>query len=82
MHAKAHGCVQARFEVGEADPRLPAGPLRARPGTYNAWIRFSSGNTLVQSDSVRDARGFALKVMGVPGEKLLPAEKDATRRTS
>jgi catalase len=76
VHSKAHGCVQARFEVGELEPRLRHG-LFASAGTYDAWLRFSSGDTHVQSDGVRDARGFALKVMGVPGEKLLPAEKDA-----
>ena len=77
VHSKAHGCVKARFDVAEADPRLRHG-LFAHAGSYDAWLRFSSGNTLVQSDGIRDARGFALKVMGVPGEKLLPAEKDAT----
>jgi catalase len=76
VHSKAHGCVKARFEVGDLEPRLRHG-LFARPGTYDAWLRLSSGDTHVQSDLVRDARGFALKVMGVPGEKLLPAEKDA-----
>ena len=77
VHSKAHGCVKARLHVGELEPRLRHG-LFARAGSYDAWLRFSSGNTLVQSDGIRDARGFALKVMGVPGEKLLPAEKDAT----
>jgi Catalase len=75
VHSKAHGCVKARFEVGDLEPRLRHG-LFARSGTYDAWLRLSSGDTHVQSDLVRDARGFALKVMGVPGEKLLPAEKD------
>jgi hypothetical protein len=76
VHSKAHGCVKARVEVGELEPRLRHG-LFARAGAYDAWLRFSSGDTHVQSDEIRDARGFALKVMGVPGEKLLPAEKDA-----
>jgi hypothetical protein len=76
VHSKAHGCVKATFEVGELEPRLRHG-LFAQAGTYEAWVRFSSGDTHVQSDLARDARGFALKVMGVPGEKLLPAEKDA-----
>jgi hypothetical protein len=76
VHSKAHGCVKARFEVGELEPRLRHG-LFAQAGSYDAWLRFSSGNTRVQSDEIRDARGFALKVMGVAGEKLLPAEKDA-----
>lgn len=77
VHSKAHGCVQARFEVGELEPRLRHG-LFARAGSYEAWLRLSSGDTHVQSDEIKDARGFALKVMGVPGEKLLEAEKDAS----
>jgi len=75
VHSKAHGCVKARLEVPDLEPRLRHG-LFARAGTYDAWVRFSSGDTHVQSDLVRDARGFALKVMGVPGEKLLPAERN------
>ena len=39
--------------------------------TYDAWIRYSSGNTLVQKDSKNDARGMAIKLMGVPGRKLM-----------
>lgn len=74
VHSKAHGCVKATFEVGDLEPRLRHG-LFAHAGTYDAWVRFSSGDTHVQSDLVKDARGFALKVMGVPGEKLLPAER-------
>ena len=74
VHSKAHGCVRATVEVPELEPRLRRG-LFARPATYEAWVRFSSGDTRVQSDQVRDARGFALKVTGVPGDKLLEAEK-------
>jgi catalase len=75
VHAKAHGCVKATVQVGDVDARLRHG-LFAANRTYKAWIRFSSGDTRQQADKVRDARGFALKVMGVPGEKLLEAEKD------
>jgi len=77
VHSKAHGCVKAKVEVPALEPRLQVG-MFAHPGTHEAWIRFSSGDTRVQSDLVRDARGFALKVMDVPGEKLLAAEKDET----
>jgi catalase len=76
VHSKAHGCVKAKVEVGELEPRLRHG-LFAPAGTYEAWLRLSSGDTHVQADTISDARGFALKVMGVPGEKLLAAEKDA-----
>jgi len=75
VHSKAHGCVKAHVEVSELEPRLRHG-LFARAGTYEAWLRLSSGDTHVQSDEIKDARGFALKVMGVPGEKLLPAERN------
>jgi len=78
VHAKAHGCVQAVVDVvKDLAPRLRQGVF-AQPGTqYRAWIRFSSGNTWPQPDSTRDARGFALKLMGVPGPKLLEAEATA-----
>lgn len=76
VHTKAHGCVKARFTVPALDPVYRQG-LLAHPGEYKAWIRFSSGDSRIQSDGVKDARGMAIKVMGVPGEKLLPDEASA-----
>jgi catalase len=78
VHAKAHGCVQALVDVAKnLAPAFRQG-IFAEPGKqYRAWIRFSSGNTWPQADSERDARGFALKVMGVPGPKLLEPEATA-----
>lgn len=75
VHAKAHGCVKATVETMEVEGRLRFG-LFAEKKAYKAWIRFSSGDTRRQADKIKDARGFALKVMGVPGEKLLEAEKN------
>ena len=77
VHAKAHGCVKARFDVGELDPRLPPRTSSRAPGRTTPGCASRAATLAVQSDGVHDARGFALKVMGVPGEKLLPAEKDA-----
>ena len=77
VHSKSHGCVRAEVQVR---PDLPEafrqGVFQSRGQTYRGWLRFSSGNTDVQSDTVRDARGFALKLTGVPGPGLLdlPAE--------
>ena len=74
VHAKTYGCVKATFHVLEnVDPMFRQG-LFANPGDYHAWIRYSSGNTQVQKDSARDARGMAIKVMGVPGRKLMEAD--------
>jgi len=78
VHAKAHGCVRAEFTV---DPLIPA-DLRAgvfsEPGrSYPAWIRFSNGSSKIQADRIGDARGMAIKLMGVEGEKLLEGERSA-----
>ncbi|WP_286262703.1 catalase family protein [Thalassotalea atypica] len=77
VHAKAHGCVQATFSVPElADDRLKHGVF-SQSHDYKAWIRFSSGDTMPQPDSVHDARGMAIKVMGVDGKKLIKSEENA-----
>lgn len=74
--AKPHGCVRATLRVPELEPRLRHG-LFAQPAEHKAWIRFSNGDTRAGSDQLRDAHGLALKVTGVPGPKLLAAERDA-----
>jgi catalase len=78
VHAKAHGCVKATFSVPELDNTDLTHGVFAKPQEYKAWIRFSSGDTRPQPDSVRDARGMAIKVMGVSGKKLIKSEQDAT----
>lgn len=48
----------------------------ATPNTYKAWLRLSPGQADIQSDRVSHARGFSLKLTGVPGAKLLEDEKE------
>ncbi len=78
VHVKMHGLVKAEFVV---ETNLPA-ELRVgvftEPKTFQAWIRFSNADPRVKPDIARDVRGMAIKVMGVPGEKLIAAEKDET----
>ena len=72
-HPAPHGCVQAEFHVNDEDAideELRHGVL-AQPGKkYDAWVRFSNG--LFADDNEMDARGMAIKLMGVPGDKLQP----------
>lgn len=75
-HAKAHGCALGTFTVKAAEKRLQEGVFAASK-TYKAWVRFSSGSTTPQSDWKPDARGMAIKLMGVPGKKLLEGEEEA-----
>jgi hypothetical protein len=71
-HSKAHGCVTATVHVSDKLPHDVKGVGIFEPGEkYQAWIRYSSGNGMVQSDEQKDARGMAIKLMNVPGEKML-----------
>ena len=71
-HAKAHGCVKAEVSVlADLDPALRQGVF-AEPGkTWQAMMRLSNGNAYPQFDSIRDARGMAIKLLDVPGKQLL-----------
>ncbi|PUA42321.1 catalase [Pseudomonas protegens] len=74
-HAKAHGCVKAEVQVlKDLSPELRQGVF-ANPGqTWQATVRLSNGNAYPQFDSIRDARGMAIKLLEVPGQQLIPAE--------
>jgi hypothetical protein len=78
-HAKAHGCLTATFRVRDDLPQELRSAVFVPGHEYQAWIRFSNGNAALQPDGTKDARGMAIKLMGVPGPKLLdsPYEKDA-----
>ncbi len=71
-HAKAQGCVKARFAVLPSLPVTLRVGVFARPTTYTTWIRFS--NAVGTNDRMGLARGMALKLTGVVGDKILPQE--------
>lgn len=74
IHTKMHGCVKAEFIVDpNLDPTLKVGVFKM-PKTYNAWVRFSNANTTPKADKKKDIRGIAIKLMGVPGDKILNRE--------
>jgi hypothetical protein len=74
-HPKMHGVVKAEFSVDPGlPPHLRVGVFKEAK-TYQAWIRFSNQDGTIGPDSGRDIRGMAVKIMGVPGEKLLELER-------
>lgn len=78
-HPKAHGCVSAQFHVLEMLPDRLAKGMFIPGKTYQAWIRFSNGSSdPTRPDIKKDAHGMAIKVLGVPGKKLLEDEEQAT----
>jgi hypothetical protein len=81
LHRKALTALHARLELGDAPGDLRHG-LFARPASYEAFVRFSSGAGRVQSDRVPDVRGLALKVVGVAGTKVIPGLEQAAAYVS
>ncbi|TDI41937.1 MAG: catalase [Acidobacteria bacterium] len=71
LHAKAHGCVEATFQVQKDVPKEYRKGIFQPGAKYKAWIRFSNSFFPNRADGQPDARGFAIKLMGVPGERLL-----------
>lgn len=77
-HPKMHGLVKADFIIEpNLAPELAVG-LFAKAATYPAWIRFSNQNAERQADNIRDIRGMAIKLLDVPGPKLLDGEESAS----
>jgi hypothetical protein len=70
VHAKMNGCVKAEFIVNNDLPGELKTGLFKEAKSYPAWIRFSNGDTHILKDSKKDFRGFAIKIMNVPGRKL------------
>lgn len=71
VHMKMHGLMRAEFTVADdLPPELRVG-LFAQPATYPAWVRFSNSANASNPDRKGDIRGMAIKLMAVPGRKVL-----------
>ncbi|WP_157938121.1 catalase family protein [Acinetobacter junii] len=78
-HPKAHGCVKAKFEVLPNLAEKFAHGIFIPNKNYDAWIRFSNASSdASKADYEKDARGMAIKILGVTGNKILENEKNAT----
>lgn len=78
LHAKGTCVAEATFTVLPDLPVHARSGLFAQPGTYRAYVRYSNGAGKHQPDAAPDVRGIAIKVLGVPGKKLIPGLEDAT----
>ncbi len=77
VHAKMHGCVKAEFIIEKDLPEDLRVGIFKDAICFPAWVRFSNGVTQIQHDKKRDTRGIAIKLMNVPGEKLLETQMGA-----
>ncbi|MEI7460373.1 MAG: hypothetical protein WCK15_13255 [Pirellula sp.] len=68
-HAKSHGLLKAQFVVHDGIPsELKVGIFR-EPKSYAALIRLSNSSASIKSDKQKDFRGFAIKLLGVQGDR-------------
>jgi len=75
-NTKTHGIVRAEFTVRDDIPAPMRRGIFAEPRTYRAWVRYAGPGPYVTRDI--DDVGFmsmSIKLMGVPGPKLLDEEK-------
>lgn len=75
-NTKTHGIVRGEFTVRNDIPDHMRRGIYAEPRTYPAWVRFSGPGPYITPDI--DDVGFmsiSIKLMDVPGPKLLDDEK-------
>ena len=75
-NTKTHGIVRGEFIVHDDLPTELRHGIYSQPRTYRAWVRFSGPGPYITPDI--DDVGFmsiSIKLMGVPGPKLMDDEK-------
>jgi len=77
LHARQLVGARAEFVVPLNVSDAARVGIFAHPATYPAWVRFSNGAAVHQSDRRGDIRGMAIKVLGVPGRKLIDGLEQA-----
>jgi hypothetical protein len=70
LHVKQHVGLVGTLAV-KAVERLRAGVF-ASERSFPVYVRLSNGAGRAQADGAPDVRGFAIKLVGVPGRKLIP----------
>jgi hypothetical protein len=79
VHAKSHGLLRAELEVIAGLPPTLAQGLFAEAARYPVVMRFSTIPGDILHDSVSVPRALAVKIIGVPGERLSGSEGDTTQ---
>ena len=77
FHAKIHAGFMAEFRVLADLPAHARHGVFAEPRTFPAVVRFSNGESRIYADTNHEPRGIAIKLIGVPGRKLLSGQEDA-----
>ena len=75
-NTKTHGVLRGEFTVHDGLPEHLRRGLFAQPQTYRAWVRFAGPGPYVTPDIVDIGfMSISMKLMGVPGPKLMEDER-------
>ena len=75
-NAKTYGVVRGEFRVLPGLPENLAKGIFREPVTYQAWLRFADTGSVITPDPEHvGVVGVGIKLMGVPGPKLLEDEQ-------
>lgn len=69
-HPKCLGLIKANFKILNNIPNELKVGLFKTEVSYKSWIRISNASGSIQSDKEKDFRGFAIKLLGVDGERV------------
>lgn len=78
VHAKSHGLLRGELRVLPVPPIYAQGVF-AEPFSGPVLIRLSTSPGDLLDDRVSTPRGFAMKLLGVPGERLPGSEGSTTQ---
>jgi hypothetical protein len=70
-HAKSHGVLVGELQVHEDLPEHLAQGLFKAPATFPVVVRLSTAPGDLRSDQVPVQRGFAMKILGVSGDRAV-----------
>jgi hypothetical protein len=79
VHAKSHGLLTGELQVFDDLPPVLAQGLFAHGATYPLAMRFSTVPGDLLDDKVSTPRGLAIKLIGVPGQRVTGSENDTTQ---
>ena len=79
VHAKSHALLDGELTVLPDLPAELAQGVFARPATYKLLARISTNAGDVLPDSISLARGLAIKLIGVDGDRLPGSEGETTQ---
>jgi hypothetical protein len=77
FHVKSHAGLKARFTVLDDIPPAAKHGVFRQARSFSAWVRLSNGFSAARPDWFPDLLGFAVKLGGVDGPKLMSGQEHA-----